>query len=74
MWLASPPRLTGLTAWFVVSDDLRLEILPKPGFHRNRAEVAFCTAFYGAVAEWVTPSPALTARAIALATRYDLTR
>ena len=58
---------------FVASDFLRLEVQPKPGFHGRRSELAFYSAFFDAVAEWVTPSPALTAQAIALATRYDLT-
>lgn len=57
---------------FVISDYLRLETLPKPSFHRNQKEVEFLETFFGAAAEIVTSSPDLTARAIELATRYDL--
>jgi predicted nucleic acid-binding protein len=58
---------------FVVSDYLRLEALPKPTFHRNDAEVAFYSAFFEAAFESVTSRPDLTAQAITLAIRYDLT-
>lgn len=37
---------------FVASAFLRLELLPKAVFHRNRAEVAFYLDFFARVARW----------------------
>lgn len=56
----------------VVSDYLRLEVLPKPTFHKNETEVAFMETVLQSARENVTTTPELTARAIGLASRYDL--
>lgn len=57
---------------FVISDFVRLEILPKPTFHRQPVELAFMQAIISS-AEEVPVSTALVHRALALAGRYDLT-
>lgn len=56
---------------FVTSDFVRLEVLPKPGFHRKAKETAFMQIIFEA-AEDVPITPALVRRAMALATRHDL--
>jgi predicted nucleic acid-binding protein len=56
---------------FVISDFVRLEVLPKPSFHRKPAELAFMQAIFS-VAENVPVSAALVQRALAMAGRYDL--
>ncbi len=57
----------------VVSDYLRLEVLPKPIFHNRREEVEFMQAVFESAAEQVPISRELTEKAIELASRYDLT-
>lgn len=57
----------------VVSDYLRLEVLPKPTFHRRQEEIDFMRAICEAAPENVTASPQLTERAIAMASKYDMT-
>jgi len=57
---------------FVVSDYLRLEVLPKPTFHGRTEEVEFMEAVLDA-AETVDTSPDLTRGAIEFASRYDMT-
>jgi hypothetical protein len=56
---------------FVVSDFVRLEVLPKPAFHRQTAEVAFMAMVLDS-AEQVPITPALVQRAIRLASQYDI--
>lgn len=55
----------------VVSDFVRLEVLPKPGFYHKPVELAFMQAIFS-VAENVAVSPALIQRALTMAGRYDL--
>jgi predicted nucleic acid-binding protein len=57
---------------FVVSNFVRLEVLPKPSFHRKPHELAFMQAIF-AMAENVPVSAALVQRALDMAGRYDLT-
>ena len=57
----------------VVSDYLRLEVLPKPTFLQRREEVEFMREVFDSAAEHLDTSPELTGRALALAAKYDLT-
>jgi len=57
----------------VVSDYLRLEVLPKPTFHERREEIDFMQAIFESASENVSTSSELTRRAVALASRYDMT-
>jgi hypothetical protein len=57
---------------FVVSDYLRIEVLPKPAFHKRDDEVEFMQTVFENAENWKT-SPELTRQALALATKYDLT-
>lgn len=56
---------------FVVSDFVRLEVIPKPSFYHQRAELAFMQAILS-TAEHIPVSPELMKRALTLAGRYDL--
>jgi len=58
---------------FVVSDYLRLEVLPKPTFNKKNEEVEFMNEIIEAAQEEVPSSPLLTKLAIELAGKYDLT-
>jgi len=55
----------------VVSDYLRLEVLPKPKFHKRQEEVEFMEAVF-ANAENCETSPRLTRCSLELAAKYDL--
>ena len=57
----------------VVSDYLRLEVLPKPRFHNKQEEVEFMQAVFENAAENVSTSDELTEKAVELASRYDMT-
>lgn len=57
----------------VVSDYLRLEVLPKPTFHNRREEIDFMQAIFESASENVITSPQLTCRALAMASKYDMT-
>ncbi|SHG32640.1 PIN domain-containing protein [Desulfacinum infernum DSM 9756] len=57
----------------VVSDYLRLEVLPKPTFHGKQEEVEFMQAVIENAAEQVSTSDELTEKAVELASRYDMT-
>lgn len=57
----------------VVSDYLRLEVLPKPTFHNRREEIDFMQAIFESASENVSTSPELTWRALVLASKYDMT-
>lgn len=56
---------------FVISDFVRLEVLPKPSFYRKPIELAFMEAILS-VADNVPVSTALLQRALVMASRYDL--
>lgn len=57
---------------FIGSDFLRLELLPKPTFHRQQSEIEFMWEFLNGTDENVTISDKITQRAIELAGRYNL--
>lgn len=56
----------------VVSDYLRLEVLPKPTFHKRQEEIEFMQAVFEN-AENVNTSSDLTGCALSMASKYDLT-
>ncbi|MBI5197840.1 MAG: type II toxin-antitoxin system VapC family toxin [Nitrospirae bacterium] len=56
----------------VVSGYLRLEVLPKPTFHRKCEEIEFMQAVLDSAIENVSSGPELMGCAIELASRYDL--
>lgn len=56
----------------VVSDYLRLEVLPKPTFHQQREEVEFMQSIIDQ-AENVLSSSDLTGKSLEFATKYDMT-
>ena len=57
----------------VVSDYLRLEVLPKPTFQKRQEEINFMQAVFDGAAENVTTSSKLTGRALEMASKYDMT-
>ena len=57
----------------VVSDYLRLEVLPKPRFHNKQEEVEFMQAVFEGSAENLSTSSELTALALDMASKYDMT-
>lgn len=57
----------------VVSDYLRLEVLPKPTFHKRQEEVEFMQAVFDGADESLSSSSELTGRALAMASKYDMT-
>ncbi len=57
----------------VVSDYLRLEVLPKPRFHHKEEEIEFMEAVFENASENVATSDKLTGKAVELASRYDMT-
>lgn len=56
----------------IVSDYLRLEVLPKPTFLKRSKEIEFMNAVLQHAAENVSTSPQLTGQAVALAGKYDM--
>lgn len=56
---------------FVVSDFVRLEVLPKPAFHGRTSELAFMEIILSA-ADSVPVSAALITRALTMAGKHDL--
>jgi hypothetical protein len=57
---------------FVVSDLLKLELLPKARFHKQVKEVTFYEDFFKSATLFIEINTALVAKAIALASEYDL--
>jgi predicted nucleic acid-binding protein len=57
---------------FAASDFLRLELLPKPMYHRRRAEAEFYEAYFEAVAVWAKDPAGIIQNALKLAVRYGL--
>lgn len=57
----------------VVSDFVRLEVLPKPMFYKRLEEIEFMQAVLDNAAENVETSPELTKRAVDLASKYNMT-
>jgi predicted nucleic acid-binding protein len=58
---------------FVVSDYLRLEVLPKPTFYKRQEEVEFMQAVFKKAEENLSTSPELTGHALEIASKYDMT-
>jgi len=57
---------------FIVSDYLRLEVLPKPTFHKRQEEIDFMQAIFKSASENVLTSPQITGQAVTLASQYDM--
>jgi len=57
---------------FIVSDFLKLEVIPKPTFHGFHEEVQFMQTFIDSASLQVRATPSITTQAIALACRYGL--
>lgn len=57
----------------VVSDYLRLEVLPKPKFHKRQEEIDFMQAVFDGAGENLSTSSELTGCALAMASKYDMT-
>ncbi len=57
---------------FIVSNYLRLEVIPKPKFLRRDDEVAFMETFFESASEEVDSSSALTLQAIEIASIHNL--
>jgi predicted nucleic acid-binding protein len=57
---------------FVISDILKLELIPKATFHKQKDEVAFYEAFFENAILSVEISSTLITKAIDLASKYDL--
>jgi predicted nucleic acid-binding protein len=56
----------------VVSDYLRLEVLPKPTFLKRLEEVAFMESVLNDASETIPSFPEVTAQALQLASEYDI--
>jgi len=57
---------------FIVSDFLKLEVIPKPVFHRREEEVQFMGEFFESASLFIEASPSITLQAIDLACKYNL--
>lgn len=57
---------------FVSSDFVRLEVLPKPVYHKQVAEADFYRAFFAAVSMWAATTPILIQRAFHFAQTFGL--
>jgi predicted nucleic acid-binding protein len=64
--LDDPERL------WVVSDYLRLEVLPKPIFYKRQEEIEFMQTFFDNACESLTTSSELTGQALKFASEYDM--
>lgn len=57
---------------FVITDFLKLELLPKPTFFKKTEEVDFYNDFFSIALETLETTPAKTAAALGLACEYGL--
>ncbi len=57
---------------FIISDYLKLEVIPKPTFHGFHEEVQFMETFIDSASIQVKATPSTTTQAIGLACRYGL--
>jgi len=57
---------------FVVSDVLKIELFPKPRFHKQAKELEFYEQFFQKAVLQIETTPALMARAIDLASRFNV--
>jgi hypothetical protein len=64
--------LTDSRREFVVSDVLKIELFPKPRFHKQARELEFYERFFQAAVLQIETTPAIMARAIELASRFNV--
>lgn len=57
---------------FIVSDYLKLEVIPQPTFHRRQEEIQFMQAFFDSASVYMEATASITAQAMTLACRYSL--
>jgi len=57
---------------FIITDYLKLELIPKPKFYSRHEEVKFMEAFFESACENLSTSPTLTLQAIEIASTYDV--
>lgn len=57
---------------FVVSDVLKIELLPKPRFHKQAKELDFYEQFFRQAVLQIETTPAIMARAIDLASQFNV--
>jgi predicted nucleic acid-binding protein len=57
---------------FASSGFVRLEVLPKAVFHRQREEVAFYEAYFRRVDQWAEPGPSVLEGALTLGSKSGL--
>ena len=57
---------------FIVSDYLKLEVIPKPTFHRQEEELQFMKAYFDSASILIESSPSITLKAFDLACKYNL--
>ena len=60
------------TLKLVISDYLRLEVLPKPTFHKRQEEIDFMRAIFDGADESINTSPELTRRALEFASKHNM--
>jgi hypothetical protein len=64
--------LTDSRREFVVSDVLKIELFPKPRFHKQARELEFYERFFQTAVLQIETTPAIMARAIDLASRFNV--
>lgn len=64
--------LNDSTREFVISDFIKLEVIPKPTFNKNNSEVQFYNEYFKEAATNISPSSKVTETALDLACKYDL--
>jgi len=57
---------------FIVSDYLKLEVIPQPTFHQRYEEIQFMETFLDNAAEYVRANDQITNEALTLACQYSL--
>ncbi|CAK0781588.1 PIN domain-containing protein [Gammaproteobacteria bacterium] len=57
---------------FMASQYLRMETLRKPMFYRREDEMEFMDTYFSAVSQWIPTDDDLVAKALELATQFDL--
>ncbi len=57
----------------VISDYVKLEVIPKPTYYGSQSEVEFMQAVFDHVVENVPASSEVTSKALEMASKYDMT-
>jgi predicted nucleic acid-binding protein len=57
---------------FIVTDYLKLEVIPQPTFHRRNEEIQFMQTFLDSASLYLEPTSLITDQAIILACKYSL--